>query len=168
MVCKLLLHPALCLCAELPAPEMYKWKQSLSVRWQKDFQELEKLPGGYTGMGRRRKCPRQFWILTSHPLSIPLPGAFRRRLLESLGSRPRVSCWTLSTESYRSEENRSLWEGERRQSGEQGQRTANSGLWAECRGEETKGALQEGSAGSSAPRGLLFCLFSAFKNVTVV
>lgn len=78
MVCKLLLHPALCLRAELPAPELCKWKQSLSMRWQKDFQELEKLLGSYIGMGSGWKCPRQFWLLTSHPLSILLPAPSER------------------------------------------------------------------------------------------
>lgn len=79
-MCKLLLHPALCLCAELPATEIYKWKQSLSMWWQKDFQEQEKWQGNYIGMGSRRKRPRQLWLSTPHPLNIPLPGTFRKRL----------------------------------------------------------------------------------------
>lgn len=61
------------------------------MRWQKDFQELEKLLGSSTGMGSSRKCPGQFWLLTSHPLSIPLPGTF--------GKGP---CWRPSARGHKS------------------------------------------------------------------
>lgn len=165
MACKLLLHPALCLCTELPAPEMYKWKQSLSMQ-QQEFQRVEKSLGSCSGMGSRKTCPSQFWLSTSHPIPA----------LEHLWKRSVLDAWvnamgllqTFSIESHDREQHCSLGEEDRRQRRKKQQKTAKLGLLAEDKDEEPRRTLEEGSVRGSASQGLLFCLFSAFRNVTVV
>lgn len=139
------------------------------MRWQKDFQELEKLLGSYIGTGSSRKCPRQFWLLTSHPLSIPLTGTFRKRL-----------CWRASAQGHKSPAKTSApraigvsktvaFESEKGgKAAIRGNKQLLQDFEQSIEVRKPKALLEEDSAGGCALQGLLFCLFLAFKNVTVV
>lgn len=48
---------------------------------QREFRGLEKLLGSCSEVGSWKKCPSQFRLLISHPLSIWLSGIFGKRLL---------------------------------------------------------------------------------------
>jgi len=96
--------------------------------------------------------------------------------LEHLWKRSVLDAWvnamgllqTFSIESHDREQHCSLGEEDRRQRRKKQQKTAKLGLLAEDKDEEPRRTLEEGSVRGSASQGLLFCLFSAFRNVTVV
>lgn len=58
--------------------------------------------------------------------------------------------------------------GTDRQRGTERDLSFDQSLLAEDKDEEPQRTLEEGSVRGSASQGLLFCLFSAFRNVTVV